>query len=105
MKKVLVLLMIVAGVAHAEDWRNGEALFDATRNRQTQISVELKPVDNVQQVCDAESMKRGYGTFGFGVNACSFWIGQTCTIIVEKRTTQHIIGHELRHCFQGSFHP
>ena len=105
MKKMFILLMIVSGIAHAEDWRNGEALFDATKNKHTSISVELRPVANAQTACDAESAKRGYGAIGYGVNACSFWIGNVCTIIVEKQTTQHILGHELRHCFQGSFHP
>jgi hypothetical protein len=55
-----------------------------------------------------ESKKRGLGGFKITVDACSFWdkglFGDSCTIISEIKTSMAILGHEMRHCFQGSFH-
>ena len=31
--------------------------------------------------------------------------GETCTIYTNKHTSHEILGHEIRHCFQGNFHP
>lgn len=29
---------------------------------------------------------------------------QSCTIITGKNTSMEILGHEMRHCFEGNFH-
>ena len=63
---------------------------------------------DVQEACDAESQRRGLGGFKIRVEACSFWgkkLGvNVCHIITEKTTDLDTLGHEMRHCFQGSFH-
>jgi hypothetical protein len=40
------------------------------------------------------------------VAACAAWDFEkkTCTVVVGKPTTNHVIGHEIRHCFEGAFH-
>jgi hypothetical protein len=105
MKKAIVFgLLSLSIVAHAQNWADPEAKFDITKNLVEQIDVKIRAVDNVQQICEAESKKRGMGGFGYSVNACSFWNGNKCTIIVPKKTSLHTLGHEFRHCAQGSFH-
>lgn len=39
--------------------------------------------------------------------ACAIWDvdRKTCTIITPPSTTHLALGHELRHCFEGEFHP
>ena len=86
------------------NWANPNAKFDTANNFTFKTTITHRPVDNVQKACDAESRKRGYGGFGYGVDACSFWDDNTCTIITSKKTTTVILGHELRHCLQGAFH-
>ena len=41
------------------------------------------------------------------VPACAGWNHQTgkCTVVTGKPTTHQILGHEIRHCFEGVFHP
>jgi len=34
---------------------------------------------------------------------CQYWNGSTCTVIV-KVADEVILGHEVRHCFDGRFH-
>ena len=104
MKKILALLLIAnIGLAHA-DWDDPTKLFDTKKNKTKTMSITWIAVDNVTKSCDAENKKRGFQTFGIEVQACSFWEGNTCTIITNKKTSMHSLGHELRHCYQGNWH-
>jgi hypothetical protein len=109
MKKVfLILATLVTINAHAWDWQNANAIFNATTTDSENVSITWIRVDNgkIQSACEAESKRRGQGGFGYGVQGCSFWNNtQTqCTIITPKFTTIHNLGHETLHCFQGNFH-
>lgn len=79
-------------------------VFSTSKNLTNQITVKWDAVDNVQAACEKASHKRGHGGFNFPVQACSFWNMSTCHIITAKKVNLHTIGHEIRHCFQGSFH-
>jgi len=39
--------------------------------------------------------------------ACSIWsvAAQECTIVTGPNTSHLALGHEVRHCFEGHFHP
>lgn len=105
MKTVLaVILMFTVSTAFSSDWKDAEAKFDARKVMTTKSTITWLRVDNVQKTCEAESRKRGHGGFGYSVNACSFWEGNTCTMITSTKPTMHDLGHEARHCFQGAFH-
>jgi hypothetical protein len=105
MKKALVVLMMLATSAHA-DWRDPKAPFDASTKITTSdtITLTVRQVDNVQQTCDAENVRRGFKRFGYSLTACAFWDTNQCTIITSKRPTTVDYGHELRHCLHGNFH-
>jgi hypothetical protein len=80
-------------------------LFSFTKLNKNKTTVEVVAVDNVQKYCEQESIKRGNGGFkGAPLQACSFWTHSTCYIVVPKLTNNDMLGHELRHCFQGNFH-
>ena len=102
---VICLLVAVAPVSTAH---NHLKLFDTTKNITNASLISWETVDNVQARCEEESRKRGLGGFGINLEACSFWgkrLGvDVCHIITEKRTNIDTLGHEVRHCFQGSFH-
>lgn len=38
------------------------------------------------------------------IRACAKWTSKTCTIITGAETSHALLGHELRHCFEGKFH-
>ena len=78
--------------------------FGTSNNYTTQSTITWRTVVDVQKACEAESRKRGFNGFGYGVQACSFFDGNQCTIITGKQTTMHSLGHEVRHCFQGNWH-
>jgi hypothetical protein len=97
MKSLFVVLMMFASTAFA-------AMYNSKDNMVNRTTVTLRHVDDIQSVCETESKRRGLGGFGFGVDACTFWEGNTCTVILPKRFTKEMLGHEMLHCVQGSFH-
>jgi hypothetical protein len=105
MKHTLLLLALLSNFAHA-DWDDPEMPFSTKSNKTESMTIVWRPVDNVQKVCAAEIKKRDGKTLGYTVDACSFWedAKNSCTIITKKNPTQHDIGHELRHCYQGQWH-
>ena len=106
MKHVVAFIAIAtfATSSIANNWKDPESRFSTAKNFTETSIVTWQIVDNVQKACEAESRRRGNGGFGYSVEACSFWQGNTCTIITGRTSTLHEIGHELRHCFQGNFH-
>ena len=38
------------------------------------------------------------------LGGCAVYNKYSCTIYTAKTTTMEILGHELRHCFEGKFH-
>jgi len=102
--KTILAALLVPCAALGGDWRDGDAAFTPKSKHAKQIAVSWVIAPNVQAACEAESYRRGLGGFGYGVAACSFWTDATCTIVTSKTPTQHQLGHELRHCFEHSFH-
>ena len=99
--------MLVATSVFADE--DPEANFPVGNNFTNSTTINWVSVDNVQARCEAESRKRKFGGFGYAVEACSFWDKgpnneNVCTIVTGKSTNMHTLGHETRHCFQGSFH-
>lgn len=104
MKKLIFgLAMLTTTMANAED---PKAPFSTKDNEVETMLVTWKTVDNVQQVCQDEYKRRGFGGFNYKVDACSFWNFTTriCTIYTKKNPTLHDVGHEIRHCYQGNYH-
>jgi len=102
-KNIFAALLLPCAVL-AGDWRDGDAQFKPKLNRSSSLAVSWLAVSNVQATCEAESKLRGLGGFGYGVDACSFWTANQCTIVTSNKPTMHQLGHELRHCYEHGFH-
>ena len=77
----------------------------AVNNKVYKTEVYWHPVENVKQVCD--HLFDSYGIKRvFLVQGCAIWNKDhsKCVIITSNNTDTHILGHELRHCFEGQFH-
>lgn len=99
---LLIAMLFISTVAQAGDIWNKDEKWNM--KAATSMIVNVIPVDNVQAACEKESRRRGNGGFGFNVQACTFWQGNTCTIIIAKRETHHTLGHEFYHCKAEAFH-
>jgi len=104
----MATLIFLSANCYCQEWRNPEAKFDTKSNRVAKVNITWTPVKNVQLACENRSREQGLGGFGYSVDACSFWtfgpVESKCEIFTSEKTTMHEIGHEMRHCFQGSFH-
>lgn len=83
--------------------------FTGNANFTDKTKVNWKQVKDIQKECNIESKKRGYAGYNYPIEGCSFWDvdefrNNTCVILTPLSTTYWTLGHELRHCFQGSFH-
>lgn len=104
MKKIIAILFVAySSQTYAFD-DDPKSNFSTKANIKSSVVVEWITTNDVQNTCEIESKKRGNNGFGFAVQACSFWVGSTCTIITGKETNMHSLGHEVRHCFQGNWH-
>lgn len=106
---LLAIQAMVAMGAGKNNWRDPNSMFTAENNFANEVLITWHYTDDLQKTCESESRKRGMGGFGYGLDACSFWyksfFGQRkCDIYTSKKTSLHFLGHEVRHCFQGSFH-
>jgi hypothetical protein len=105
LKSVFLSLMLLTNLAFAED---PNAMFDTSNNIVDLSKVKWIQVNDIQRKCDSESKKRGLGGFNVAVDACAFWqagiFSDQCLIITKTKTSMAILGHEMRHCFQGAFH-
>jgi len=109
MKKIFFMLLLVTSVVHAEYHDEPFKSFDATKRIANKSTITWRTADDVDKACNAESNRRGLGGFGnTSMYACSFHdqVGDTtiCTIITGTTSNLAVVGHEMRHCFQGSWH-
>ena len=104
MKNLLAAVLIISQSVYAQHWDDPKRMFDMKKNTPLEMSITLKSVSNVQQECEKENRRRVGKSFAFEVQACSFWDGNSCLIIVPLRANMHTLGHELLHCYQGNWH-
>ena len=79
-----------------------DAPFNPSEKRitnQTRVTWEL--VSDVANVCKNRGLKLPPN---LEAAACSFPGYSACHIVTSKTPTMFILGHELRHCFEGAWH-
>jgi hypothetical protein len=91
---------------------SGVAFYD-TRELQafTAIDPEKRVMNSfviewVTRADASEYCQRLYGSANNSYLGCAKWdaFNKRCVIITQRTTTHAILGHELRHCFEGQFH-
>lgn len=74
------------------------------RERYPYKAIAWRAVDDIDQFCRqlTNSQPPLFGHF----NACAQYDrgGIACTIYTAKETDLTIVGHEIRHCFDGNWH-
>ncbi len=68
-----------------------------------QLSWDIKP--DATDFC-AKILKSSQIDTGSTPVACAIWtvVNKHCTIITTPNPNHVVLGHELRHCFEGKFH-
>jgi hypothetical protein len=71
-----------------------------------EVKVTWETRDDVAQICSKAIGMSKDAAYLTPPLACAFWdkTAKQCSIITGKTTNHAVIGHELRHCFEGHFH-
>ena len=109
MRRFLLLIMLLPGMVMAQSTKyasrsSADESFLASP-KDTASVIRWVIVDDPDTECRAAmkgandfSERRGV------IRACARYTSKTCTIITGPETSHAILGHELRHCFEGRFH-
>lgn len=73
--------------------------------RMNQVKLTWEVRDDVESYCKQRQLDKGVSIKGTHV-ACAVWSvqHQTCRIVTGEQVSHVVLGHELRHCFEGHFH-
>jgi hypothetical protein len=99
----LLLLLMFPSLAFAWDWANPNSLFDATKTETNQANIRWVVVNDIDKHCKMENKKRG-ASISYTVDGCQYYENNQCVIATAKKTSIHIVGHEVLHCFKGAYH-
>ena len=107
--KILVATLILTiGTAHAQ-WNfdnSPSRVFDMSKNITPESKIRVEYVDNseIGRRCDQQSRAYGFGGYPVYPLACTWYWKDRCHVIVPKNVDMRTFGHELLHCYQGSWH-
>jgi hypothetical protein len=109
MYKLLFCLLFLSFSVAAEYSEDPYAKIPTDNNMTNKSKITWRPVDDVVKECNKERVKYGQKPYTFQVQACASWgfnlfRQAECVIITSKTPNMATLGHEMRHCFQGSYH-
>ena len=93
---LIAALLFSSSVASAQSYN---IQFEARPNLPEKI-IRWVVVENVSAVCQNKMPALA----GQRILACSEYNNHTCTIYTGLVTDMAIVGHEIRHCFEGQWH-
>ena len=107
MKRILALFLLIPVIAGAQPTRyasrtSADEAFEANPKSTPSVLLWVVSLDPDSECRQASGQKlqdrRGV------IRACAVYNAKSCTIITGVETSHAILGHELRHCFEGRFH-
>ena len=103
---VLLSLALLSGcytIAQSEYENFAAQPADKRIMNDIQLSWDIRP--DASEVC-AKLSKKSQTSNGPAPVACAVWTvaKKHCTIITTPNPNHVVLGHELRHCFEGQFH-
>lgn len=105
MKYLVLLLTLVSLNAFASG--NYDLDFEA-RDKYEDVRLAWYVVQDVPQTCAmAGALKGAKVQYNQKIIACAvvFRGSNTCVIYTAKKLSLAVLGHEVRHCFEGAWHP
>lgn len=109
MKKLCLILGLICQPVSAQNfsfhpWDDPARVFSFPK-MEKKINVTVVTVDDVNKACAEEYKKIGVSV-GFSMNSCAvFDLKEAyCKIIMPRKLTMHVLGHEMLHCIKGQWH-
>lgn len=96
--RFFIILMALASLQACAQDHNVQ--FTA-RDKYEEMRITWTVVDNVVQACNTMMYKKKYNP---NIVACAQRSGIVCEIITKKDLDLAVLGHEIRHCYEGAWH-
>jgi len=107
MKKLVFALYLASQTVMAQQFH---AYDNPTREfnvgvQKRQINLTVITVDDPIKACREVSNRFNFGWTALS-NSCAYWTTDftECTVVLPRKPTMHLIGHEVLHCMIGSWH-
>jgi hypothetical protein len=105
MKKALLVTLLVVSMNALAYKDEPTAGWDANPKIAETINITWRSAPDATTACNIEAKKRGMNPFTERVWGCQFSDGpKSCLIITDNWTSLTVLGHEVRHCYQGAWH-
>jgi hypothetical protein len=104
-RTIATILAMIAITAHASGSHDLEFV---AQDRYEDVRIAWYVVQDVPQTCAMAGALKGARTrYNPNIIACAvrFLDGQACVIYTARRLSLAVLGHEIRHCFEGAWHP
>jgi hypothetical protein len=105
MKQILAVFLMAISLQAAASGRY-DLEFEA-QDRYEDVHMAWYVVQDVPQTCAMAGALKGARTqYNPKIVACAvrFSGGRTCVIYTAKKLSLAVLGHEVRHCFEGAWH-
>lgn len=107
MKRLLTMLALVSATAHAS---GDHDLWFNPVSSEKEVRLNWIIHEDVTQACNIMIVVRNpRAGYNGNIKACAtrYTSGDLvmCDIYTGKSTSLAIVGHEVRHCFEGAWHP
>jgi hypothetical protein len=105
MKQILAVFLMAISMQALASGRY-DLDFEA-QDRYEDVRIAWYVVQDVPQTCAMAGALKGARTrYNPNMIACAvrFLDGQACVIYTAKRLSLAVLGHEVRHCFEGAWH-
>jgi hypothetical protein len=103
MKKLLVVLLLVSSAVRAESlYYNDNVIFDA-QDQYKSVTIYWHIANDVKQACNMMNAM-SHQPYNDKMVACASRVGDRCDIYTEHKLDLAILGHEVRHCYEGAWH-
>lgn len=96
MKLVIALFSLLALQACAHNVE-----FTAAKAEYEEMRITWHVVDDIVQACNTVMYKKKYNP---NVVACAQRSGIVCDVYTARKLDLAILGHEIRHCYEGAWH-
>jgi hypothetical protein len=105
MKQILAVFLMAISMQASASGRY-DLDFEA-QDRYEDVRIAWYVVQDVPQTCAmAGALKGARARYNPNIIACAvrFLDGQACVIYTAKKLSLAVLGHEVRHCFEGAWH-
>jgi hypothetical protein len=98
MRLLVILSALLSLQACATDYNVD---FKAQKKEYEEMRITWVTAENIQEACYTMMYKKKYNP---NIVACAQRSGIVCTIITKPDLNLAILGHEIRHCYEGAWH-